>query len=309
MKKFSTLVVVLFASIASVSAQYSMDFGVSVGASNYVGDVGGSGRNGGIGVQPKPWLLDMNLTKTNISAGGFYRLNFTRNIAAKLAVNFVRIAGADSLSGIKTQIARNLSFRTDIFEASLTTEYYFYTAKNISRRSNYRINFGSYFFAGAGAAFFYPHAQYNNQWYSLRPLQTEGVDNAYDVMTVVVPMGVGANFTFNNELKLGIEFGYRFTFTDYLDDISTRYAPESELPFRESITLANRSEEAFRRGDSELEGLEGYFLDAGQSIRGNPENNDGYIIGQISLSYSIESKRQKALYRKQIYRRRKRTKF
>ena len=309
MKKINTLVIVLFATYASMSAQYSMDFGVSLGVSNYVGDVGGNGRNGGTGVQAKPWLLDMNLAKTNISAGGFYRLNFTRNIAAKLAVNYARIGGADSLSGIRTQKARNLSFRTDIFETSLTTEYYFYTARNISRRSNTRINFGSYFFAGVGAAFFYPHAQYNNQWYSLRPLQTEGVNNAYDVMTVVVPMGVGTNFTFNNKIKLGIEFGYRFAFTDYLDDISTRYAPESELPFEESIALANRSEEAFRRGDAELDGLEGFFLSGGPSRRGNPEKNDGYIIGQICLSYNFKSKRQKALYRKQIYRRRKRTTF
>ena len=303
MKKANALLIILFTVYASLSAQYSMDFGVSLGGSNYVGETGGSGT------EPKPWLLDMNLAKTNISFGGFYRINFTRNIAAKLSVNYARIGGADSLSGIATQRARNLSFRTDIIEASLVAEYYFFTMNNLSRSSRSRIDFGSYIFAGGGVALFYPYAQYDNKWYYLRPLQTEGVDNAYDVMTVAVPLGAGATFTFDKKIKLGIEFGYRFTFTDYLDDISTRYAFEEDLPFQESILLANRSEEAFRRGDAELAGFAPYFSEG--SRRGNPEANDGYFLGQISISYTITNRNSfgKARYNKIINRRRKRTKF
>ena len=206
MKKASILFSIFCTIVISASAQYSMDFGVSLGGSNYVGEVGGSGT------EPKPWLLDMNLAKSSIGFGGFYRLNFTQNIAAKISVNYARIAGADSLSGIVTQRARNLSFRTDIIEAAITAEYYFFTMNDLSRSSNARINFGSYLFAGAGVALFYPSAQLDDKWYALRPLQTEGVENAYDVMTVVLPIGAGANFTFNKKLKLGVEFGYRFTF-------------------------------------------------------------------------------------------------
>lgn len=302
MKKISTLLIVLFTVSASLSAQYSMDFGVSLGGSNYIGEVGGSGS------EPKPWILDMNLAKTNIGFGGFYRINFTRNIAAKLSVNYARIGGADSLSGIATQRARNLSFRTDIIEASLVAEYYFFTMNDLSRSSSARIDFGSYIFAGGGVALFYPYAQYDNKWYYLRPLQTEGVDNAYDEMTVVVPLGAGATFTFDKKIKLGIEFGYRFTFTDYLDDISTRYAEESELPFQESIQLANRSDQAYARGEANLPPRANFIPG---SIRGNPETNDGYFIGQISLSYNIASKNSftKARYNSVINRRRKRTKF
>lgn len=303
MKKASTLSILFLALILNASAQYSMDFGVSVGGSNYVGEVGGSGT------EPKPWLLDMNLSKTNIGFGGFYRINFTRNIAAKLSVNYARISGADSLSGIATQLARNLSFRTDIIEANIVGEYYFFTMNDLSRSSNARIDFGTYLFAGAGIALFYPYAQLNNKWYYLRPLQTEGVDNAYDVMTVALPMGAGATFTFNKKIKLGVEFGYRFTFTDYLDDISTRYAETEDLPFKESVDLANRSAQAFQRGDATIDGLEPYFQPG--SRRGNPETNDGYFLGQISLSYNMASKNSfhKARYNSVINRRRKRTKF
>jgi len=302
MRKASILLTIFCALVVSSSAQYSMDFGVNLGASNYVGETGGSGT------EPKPWLLDMTLAKTNFNFGGFYRMNFTRNIAAKMSFNFARISGADSLSGIKTQIARNLSFRTDIIEAVITAEYYFFTMNDLSRASNARIDFGSYIFAGGGVALYYPHAQYNNEWYALRPLQTEGSQNAYDVMTVVLPMGAGANFTFNKKLKLGIEFGYRFTFTDYLDDISTRYAKEADLPFTQSVLLANRSDEAYARGEAGLPDRR--FFNPG-TRRGNPDTYDGYFLAQISLSYTIVSRNSfsRARYNSIINRRRKRTKF
>ena len=51
---------------SNMSAQYSMDFGISIGSSNYIGETGGGGT------APKPWLLDMNLAKSSISLGGFY---------------------------------------------------------------------------------------------------------------------------------------------------------------------------------------------------------------------------------------------
>ena len=302
MNKVSFLLIIFCLLAINSSAQYSMDFGVNLGGANYVGDVGGKQS------EAQPWLLDMNLSQTRYSFGGFYRYNFTKNIAAKLSVNYARIAGADSLSEIVTQRARNLSFRTDIIEANITAEYYFFTMNNISRASNSRIDFGSYVFAGGGVALFYPYAQLDNKWYSLRPLQTEGVDNAYDEMTVIVPLGAGAHFTFNKKLRIGVELGYRFTFTDYLDDISTRYADEADLPFIESVAIANRSDEAYARGDAA-------FAEAGLirnnwvpgARRGNPENNDGYFLGQISISYAIMNRNSfsKTRYRNILLRKRR----
>ncbi|MFT5667754.1 MAG: hypothetical protein ACI9DK_001954 [Vicingaceae bacterium] len=291
---------------SNISAQYSMDFGISIGGSNYIGEIGGGGT------EPKPWILDMNLAKSSLGVGGFYRMNFTRNIAAKFSVNYVRITGADSLSGIATQIARNLSFRTDIYEAAIQLEYYFFNLRDISRVSNARIDFGTYFFVGGGAALFNPKASYQDEWIDLRPLRTEGQEKEYDSYAIVVPMGMGVNFTFDRKIKLGIEFGYRFTNTDYLDDISDRYAAPEDLAFNDARTqnIANRSAEAFARGDARLEGLSLTDFQPG-SIRGNPETMDGYLLGQISLSYNIASKNSfsKARYNSIINRKRKRTKF
>ena len=129
-------------------------------------------------------------------------------------------------------------------------------------------------------------------------------------MTIAIPVGGGAEFTFNDKIKLGLEIGYRFTFTDYLDDVSTRYADPADLPFTQSIELANRSLEAFRRGNPDPENLDIVNFAPG-TLRGNEDSNDGYLMFQLSLSYFIKtgSDFYRPRYNSIINRRRKRTKF
>ena len=105
MKRITLALFICVLSIGSVKAQYSMDFGLNLGAANYSGEVGGNQ------VTSQPWLLDMKLGQSRFGAGVYYRINFTRNLAAKIAFNYARIAGADSNSSIPSQRARNLSFQ------------------------------------------------------------------------------------------------------------------------------------------------------------------------------------------------------
>ncbi len=300
MKKIILLFTLVF-SLSNLSFS-QMDFGFNLGGASYLGEIGGSAG------EAKPWLLDMKLNQTNMAFGGFFRYDFTKNISAKLTVSFIRIEGADSLSNEPTRVARNLSFRTDMIEIVATGEYNFFKLNDLSRRSKQRIDFASYGFVGAGVLFYYPYAQLNDKWFALRPLQTEGEENAYNTMTIALPIGAGAHFTFNKKVRLGIEIGYRFTFTDYLDDVSTDYAFEHELPFEESKLFANRSDEAFARGDADLP--DPGFYQPG-SIRGGEDSNDGYLVAQMSLSFVIGGGNSfyKSKYNSIINRRRKRTKF
>lgn len=302
MKKLLFILSLVLTTSLSSFGQYSMDFGINLGAANYLGEIGGNTGSA------RPFLLDMKFQQTNFAIGGFYRMNFTRNIAAKINFNYARIEGADSLSNEPTRVGRNLSFRTDLLEFNLTGEYTFFSYNDMNRRSKSRVDFASYVTVGVGALFYFPYAQFDNKWYSLRPLQTEGAENAYDELAIVIPLGIGANFTFNRKVRLGIEFAYRFTNTDYLDDVSTDYAYESELQFEESVFFANRSAEAYARGDADLPPFGTY---APGAIRGGKDSNDGYLIGNISLSYVIASGNNfsRSRYRGAINRRKKRTKF
>lgn len=302
MKRLVILLCIGLGLAIPATAQTEMDFGINLIGANYLGEIGGYDG------EAQPFILDMNIQQTQWGVGGFYRYSFSRNIAAKVSLNFIRIEGQDSLSNAPARKARNLSFRTDIFEAVLTGEYNVFTMNDISRRSRQRIDFKSYAFAGIGAIYFVPYAQYQDEWYSLRPLQTEGFQNAYDEIALVVPLGVGADFTFNRKLRVGMEIGYRFTTTDYLDDVSTRYPQDEDMPFNESFIFSNRSDEAYARGDADLPNR-GFFSSG--SRRGNPEDNDGYLTVQISCSYVIKGKSDfsKPRYNSIINRRRKRTKF
>lgn len=286
-----------------------MDFGLRLGGANYLGEIGGAGEARGS-------LLDMKFSQTNVALGGFYRYHFTDRIAAKIQFNYARIQGADSLSEQPSRVGRNLSFRTDLLEVLVTGQYSFLVLNDLNRRSKSRVDFRANVFAGAGVLFYYPYAQYNDKWYYLRPLMTEGTENAYDEMTIAVPFGLAANFTFNKKIRLGFEVGYRFTFTDYLDDVSTDYAADTELPFQESQIFADRSDEFYSRG-GDLEGFPspnyyGYneIIQRG-AIRGNPDTNDGYLLFQFELSYVIGSGNSfyKSRYGNIINRRRKRRKF
>ena len=57
--------------------------------------------------------------------------------------------------------------------------------------------------------------------YKLRPLQTEG--NHTDNIAICVPAGFGIKKAFNSQGGIKLEAGYRFTNTDYLDDVSDVY--------------------------------------------------------------------------------------
>ncbi len=278
-----------------------MDFGLSLGSSHYVGEIGNGGSKG---FQFAPFNAEARNFRSAV--GGFYRYNFTRRLGARLSANWVRIAAADSLSDEPSRIARNLSFRTDIIEVGLTAEFAFIAINDLSRRS--RIDFSTSAYAGIGYLWFFPQAQYEGKWYDLRPLATEGIENEYGYGSLMVPVGLAANFTFSKRTRLGLDLGYRFTFTDYLDDVSTDYAYETELPYVESDYFDNRSDEAYERGNPDLPN-KGFYKPG--SRRGNPDTNDGYWLVQLQLSYVIDlgNNFYRSRYNSIINRRRKRTKF
>ena len=81
----------------------------------------------------------------------------------------------------------------------------------------------------------------DQQWYSLRPLHTEGQGmegnktkfqkdgKTYSPVALCFPLGFGLEKAFNSDLGLKIEASYRFTNTDYLDDVSGFYHNRNEI--------------------------------------------------------------------------------
>lgn len=292
-------------------SQYNVDFGTTLGASNYLGDIGGTTKVGK-GTTRNDFINDIQLRQTKFATGFWYRYKVHPVISLKANLMLIRIGGADSLSDYINRRGRNLHFRNDIYELSIQGAYHFIDAKQINNRGwlkqsrgRLRLDFGSYAFIGGGLFYHNPKTKYLGKWYALQPLGTEGqgriekVDESgnmvlfekYKRFQANVLGGMGFYYTFERNWRFGIEAGVRMTFTDYLDDISTRYAPEGILnDGTENGTyadiLSDRSQNAYELTDGAMTSAN---YGKGR-IRGEPGNNDWYMFAVATGGYVIRGR-------------------
>ncbi len=228
--------------------------------------------------------LSHRMDLMRFGAGFHIRYNFADHWAVRAELNYGRIAGADSLAvdnPLKSR--RNLSFRNDIIEVAGLIEYNFADfGWNIHKKA-----FTPYVFTGLSLFRHNPQAFYNNEWVDLQPLGTEGQDMfqyrdkvGYDLFQFAVPLGVGLRWALNSHWRLGVEAGWRFTFTQYLDDVGGTFADRDLLLRTKGPLAAALADRSAERNP----------LDAGYSEgedRALSTTNDGFAFVGIQLSYVI----------------------
>src|SRR5690606_14947756 len=106
-------------------------------------------------------------------------------------------------------------------------------------------------YGSLGVSFFYhnPKARHypdssnlnKRRWVALRPLMTE--NKKYSPFQLAIPMAVGIRYKLSLQWDMEIEMGYRFTFTDYLDDVSGRYQDPASLKNDLARKFSNRTAE------------------------------------------------------------------
>jgi hypothetical protein len=278
MRKLLVIVIISISTPIIGVSQYLWDVGGHVGASNYLGEMGGKEKT------RRNFLPDLKISKTQFALGGFARYKFGPLISTKLGLNWVRIEGADNASTNPGRAGRNLSFSNDLIELEFTGEIFFLDVPDLGHTYQYRNDFKMYAFFGIAAFYNNPKAYYNGEWIPLRPLQTEGVK--YKAVCASVPLGIGLYFTLEKRHRIGWELDWRTTFTDYLDDVSTVYADPATLSSAEAVALANR------RGElaSNKKGVAAADNYKAGSKRGDPTHNDSYLTTSISYSYVIRGK-------------------
>lgn len=134
---------------------------------------------------------------------------------------------------------------------------------------------------------------------NLRDWHTEGqgysreIQNAksYDNFNVGFPFGGGFRYLYNKFLTFSAEFNYYYFLTDYLDDVSNRYATYDEL--RASFPDDVNFELAKYIADPTGKGTNGIIASASQ--RGNPNRKDSYTYVSLEASYKITWKK-KGIY-------------
>jgi len=293
-KHFTLVIAFVLISSALYKGQrgYKMEFGALTGISNYLGEIGGRST------KARPWLLDLKMAKTRWNEGLYMRYRFHRLMAVRLALNYLRIEGDDKLSIYAPRRYRNLSFRNDIFDFETTLHLMLYDSKKpIGFYSRTDIYFSSYVFVGAGVFRHNPKTKNQaGQWVALQPIETEGT--AYSRIGFCVPVGIGFYVTLNKRRRshrIGMEINWRYTTTDYLDDVSTTYKSPGELSSL-AYDLSNRNDELTRQPANYEKnyGWHGYKADGvtpeNQAPRGNPKNLDSYISLNITYGIAIKSR-------------------
>ena len=218
-----------------------------IGAANFLGDLGGKDA---VGKDYSYADLELSLTRPSATIGHRYRLN--RNFALRTDFNYMKLWGNDALTKETYRNNRNLSFKSNIFELSTHIEfaYYFgdngnrYHIKNTFSRRMKSYNHYIYVFQGVGVFYYNPKAEYQGNWYALQPLSTEGQGlpggpKKYKRISYSLPLGLGYRITLQRKYSIGIEYNFRKTFTDYIDDVSgTYYDKDLLLQYKGPIAVA-----------------------------------------------------------------------
>jgi hypothetical protein len=267
---------------------------LNVGTTAFLGELGGRDM---VGTDYS--LADLDLPSTSLNIGFSYRFRFHPYFATSSIVSIGQIKGDDALTLDPVRNARNLNFKSIIISAYQRIEclVYFrelfghkYNFKNLKGKKNR--NEQVYLFSGFGITYFNPQGNYNGTWTSLRPLRTEGQGfpdrpDEYLPITAIVPFGLGFRVGIDRMWRIGMEFTYFKTFTDYMDDVSTT-GFDTDL-------LADKygPEAAFLSNPAKTEEHKAWFGNGQQ--RGDAKQKDAYFFANVivvrNITYKTKSPR------------------
>ena len=233
-----------------------------------------SARLGLAGYQGDLKEKSVTLSQSKILGSIGARYDLSEHLTARSYFTLTSLK-ADDKKGSASMQARNLNFQTKLFDWELTAQYSLFSLNDRW--------WTPYIFAGIGLYHFNPYTTDNSgSKVFLRPLSTEGQGfvqgaDSYKRTGFNLPLGAGINYALNEDMRLGLEIGYRKIFTDYLDDVSNNYVDQTSLLSARGQTAVDLA----WRGDE----INSAPYPAAGSQRGNPQQKDGYYY--IALTYSI----------------------
>jgi outer membrane protein OmpA-like peptidoglycan-associated protein len=248
-------------------------------------------------------LKTIALARAGVSLYGQYHLN--DHLALRVGILQGSVQGDDRMGNLSgPNPGRGLSFRSSITEASVTGRIYFLDGRRQIR---------PYFLVGLGVFRFNPKAdlflgsgeEITNRYVfqangnlgdtrgnqidkdgiyetTLWDWKTEGFDNSfirypskYSRIQATIPWGLGTKISLSPYWDISFECGIRYLFTDYLDDVSSRYASPELV------------QENFP-GDAAKQALATYISNpsgATSAFRGNETSKDVYAFTSMGLEY------------------------
>jgi hypothetical protein len=300
--------------------------GFSLNALNYYGDLAPStGR----------LSTDISFTKPGFAVSFTHRFGPRYSLQAQFMFGTLKGSDAESAnagdasSGIY-RYQRNLSFRNQIKELSVVAIFDLW-----ENESTYmsRVKWTPYAYLGVAVFLHNPQAlapakdllgnplNEAGQWVDLQPLGTEGQHSnlsptdanygikPYSLVQFAIPFGIGARFRLNEVMDLSADIGFRYTFTDYLDDVSQNYVGLDKLssPLAQAMSYRTSELTGYPKNPAPSALLDGsgnpVMVEAGYGIehpankRGGKSDNDIFMVTRIQLTYIINATFHKAKFR------------
>jgi hypothetical protein len=235
------------------------ELGAMIGGMYYIGD-----------------LNQSHFNHTNLAGSLVYRFNIHSRTTWRSNISFGSVEGYDSESDKALEVNRNLSFKSNIFEIATGVEFN-YSPFQVGHD---RYKGTGYLLAQIALMHMNPKTELDGDDIELQPLGTEGQGTSlsgkgnYLRTQLAIPLGVGYRFSVGKNLCIGVEYGIRFLFTDYLDDVGAyRYADPVVLAAENgplAAELSNRSLDGSRYGR-----------------RGNPTTRDWYTFTGLMITYKL----------------------
>lgn len=265
--------------------------GISIGPMNSLTDIGGTPGFGKRG--PK----DLNIKSTTLFGSVYGSAVYKHFAALRLEATAGRIKSNDSLlKGIHSpnkaigRYNRNLSFRSAIYEISLTGELHPISLLSGYDPVSFPPTFSPYLIGGIGFFHFNPQALLNSEWIDLRPLHTEGQGFAeypgrkeYKLNQFNIPLGIGISYEATSKFNLRLEYISRKTFTDYLDDVHDTYINPDD--FKKYLSGDQLNQALILNNRVRADAVANQTTARPGGRRGNPLNNDSYFTINLKLGF------------------------
>ncbi len=284
-----------FSSYSQDDLKNTTEAGITVGPMVFLGDLGGHMGKG------TTFIKDYNMSTTKLAFGAYFTAYPAPWLGFRFSLNYGSIEGADNTikkgggGDEQTRLARNLDFRSKIIEGTVMAEIY-PTVLLEDEPDDVTGRLRPYAVIGLGAFHFNPQGSYHSPngdtyWVDLKPLHTEGEGFAeypdrknYSLTQLNIPMGVGIKYFFSEDVNVSFEIIHRKTFTDYIDDVSTKYVDPSlfyaHLSPQQAViadamanksTLRNTPNSGYQPGNK----------------RGDPSQKDAYFTAGFKIGFRI----------------------
>jgi hypothetical protein len=281
------------ASFAQFGIFNEFEAGITIGPSNFLGDLGGNRGKG------TTFLKDNNFSQTRFFIGGHLTAYQSPLLGLRLAANYGTIAGDDAvIKGAggweEARRFRNTDFRSRVLEAMLVAEVYPSVLFEWDPEDLYR-KLRPYGVIGVGVFNYNPQGTdpLTGEFVNLKPLSTEGQGFAehpdrkpYKLTQLNIPMGVGVKYFLSDKTSLSVEVLHRKTFTDYIDDVSTNFI-DPDL-FDQYFGAGTPKAQLARRMANKTDQTSGASAGFGPGDkRGTPTQNDAYYSFNFKLSFKL----------------------